>query len=40
VILAPDGSKGDVFMVPDFHLRLPWKDYATDEYYVGTFDVD
>jgi len=40
VILSPDGSKGDVYMVPDFHLRLTWKTYATDEYYVGTFDVD
>lgn len=40
VILTPDGSKGDVFMVPDFHLRLTWKNYATDEFYIGTYDVE
>lgn len=40
IILTPDGSRGDVFLIPDFHLRLAWKAYATDEYYVGTYDVD
>lgn len=37
VILAPDGSRGDVFVVSGFHQRLPWKDYATDRYYLGTY---
>ena len=39
VILSSNASKADVYFIPGFHLRLPWKDYATDEYYVGTYDV-
>lgn len=39
VILSPDGKRGDVYMVDDFHLRLTWSKYASDEYYLGTFDV-
>lgn len=39
VILSPDGKRGDVFIVPGFHLRLPWKDYATDDYFAGSYDV-
>lgn len=39
VILSADGKRGDVYMIPGFHLRLPWKDYATDEYFVGSYDV-
>lgn len=38
VILSPDGKNADVFFVPGFHLRLPWTQYATDEYYVGTYN--
>jgi hypothetical protein len=38
IILSEDGSRGDVYEIPDFHLRLSWKDYATDEYYIGTYD--
>jgi hypothetical protein len=38
VILAPDGSRGDVFAIPGFHQRLRWKDYATDRYYLGTYE--
>lgn len=37
VIVAPDGSRGDVFLVPGFHLKLSWSQYATDEYYIGTY---
>lgn len=39
IILSADGKRGDVYMIPGFHLRLPWKDYATDEYYAGSYDV-
>jgi hypothetical protein len=39
VIMSPDGSKADVFFIPGFHQRLTWKKYATDEYYIGTYDV-
>lgn len=39
VILSPDGKRGDVYIIPGFHLRLPWKDYATDEYHAGTYDL-
>lgn len=39
VILSPDGKRGDVYLVPGFHQRLPWKDYATDEYHIGSYDV-
>lgn len=40
IILAPDGSRGDVYYIPGFHQRLTWKSYATDQYYVGTYDVN
>lgn len=39
VILSPNGKKADVFFIPGFHLRLPWNQYATDDYYMGTYDV-
>jgi len=39
VILSPDGKRGDVYFIPGFHLRLPWKDYATKEYHIGTYDI-
>jgi hypothetical protein len=39
VILSPDGKRGDVYAVDGFHLRLGWTQYATDEYYMGTYDV-
>lgn len=39
VILSADGKRGDVYMIPGFHLRLPWKAYATDEFYQGSYDV-
>lgn len=38
VILSADGKRGDVFIIPGFHTRLPWKDYATDEYFAGSYD--
>lgn len=40
VILSADGTRGDVYFVPGFHLRLGWGSYATDEYYIGTYEVD
>lgn len=40
VILSPDGKRGDVFFIPGFHTRLPWKDYATDEYFVGSYAIE
>ena len=39
IILSPGGSRGDVFLIPGFHLRLGWNKYATDEYYIGTYKV-
>jgi hypothetical protein len=39
VILSPDGKRGDVYAVDGFHLRLGWNQYATDQYYLGTYDV-
>lgn len=39
VIISPDGSKADVFAVDGFHQRLGWNQYATEQYYVGTYDV-
>ncbi len=38
VILSPDGKRGDVFFIPGFHLSLMWSQYATEQYYVGTFN--
>jgi len=40
IILDPDGSRGDIYYIPGFHQRLSWKEYATDKYYVGTYDVN
>ena len=39
IILSPDGKTGDVFFIPGFHQRLSWKQYATDKYFIGTYDV-
>lgn len=39
VILSPDGTRGDVYMVPGFHLRLGWNKYAVEENYLGTYEV-
>lgn len=39
VILSEDGSRGDVYFVPGFHLRLTWQEYATEDYYLGTYDM-
>lgn len=38
VILHPSGSKGDLYAIPGFHLRLPWQTYAVESNYLGTFD--
>lgn len=38
IVLTANGDRGDVFFIPGFHLRLRWQDYATDEYYVGTYE--
>lgn len=40
VILSPDGTKADVFMVPGFHLNLQWRSHATDDNYLGTYEVE
>ena len=40
VILTGDGDRGDLFLVPGFHQYMSWKKYATDEYYVGTYDIE
>lgn len=40
VILAPDGSRADVYAFPGFHLRMAWKQYATDEYHIGTYSTE
>ena len=40
VILSGDGKRADVYLVPDFHLRLGWNRYATDEYWIGTVDLE
>lgn len=39
VIMAPDGKKADVFVIDGFHLSLPWRQAATDENYIGTYDI-
>jgi len=38
LILSPDGSRADVYLIPGFHQRMAWNKYATDKYYVGTYD--
>ena len=39
IILHPNGSKGDVYSIPGFHLRLPWQQYAVESNYLGTYNV-
>ena len=39
LILSGDGTRADVFAFDGFHLRLPWNKYATDEHFLGTYDV-
>jgi len=38
IILSPDATRADVYFIPGFHQRMAWDKYATDEYYVGTYD--
>lgn len=38
VILSADGKRADVYRFEGFHLYLPWKKYATDEHYVGSYE--
>jgi len=40
VILSPDGKRGDVFLMEGFHLRQSWAAAATEENYVGTYEVN
>lgn len=40
VIMSPDGKRGDVFLFENFHLSLPWRQYATDEYHIGSYEVN
>lgn len=40
VILDGQGTRGDVYLVPGFHKYMSWKKFATDEYYVGTYDIE
>jgi hypothetical protein len=39
IIMEPSGARADVFVMEGFHLRVPWKRGATEENYIGTFDV-
>ena len=39
LILSGDGSKADVYAHDGFHLRIPWAKGATEENYLGTYDV-
>ena len=38
VILSADGKRADVYRFEGFHLRLPWNKYATEEYYLGSYE--
>ncbi|HNT76870.1 MAG TPA: hypothetical protein PKH77_17810 [Anaerolineae bacterium] len=38
IILSADGKRADVYRFDGFHLRLPWNKYATDEYYMGSYE--
>ncbi len=37
VILNPEGTAGDVYLVPGFHPTMAWRKYAVDANYLGTF---
>lgn len=39
LIFSADEKRADLFLIPDFHLRLGWGTYATDQYYLGTVNV-
>lgn len=38
IILSADGKRADVYRFEGFHLRLPWNKYATEEYYLGSYE--
>ncbi|RJR10596.1 hypothetical protein C4588_02900 [Candidatus Parcubacteria bacterium] len=40
VILSADGKRADMYAIPGFHISLSWKKYASDEYFMGTYDVE
>lgn len=39
-ILSSDGKSIDVFMFPGFHLTASWKQFATEENRLGSFDIE
>lgn len=39
VIMTPDGRSGDVFEVDGFHFHLGWGANATNQNYLGTYNV-
>jgi hypothetical protein len=42
VILAPDGRRGDAWLIPGFHARIGWNQLARtyQDAYVGTWTID
>jgi hypothetical protein len=42
VILAPDGRRGDAWLIPGFHARIGWNQLARtyQDAYVGTWEID
>jgi hypothetical protein len=38
-ILSPDGKTIDVYMFEGHHLRAPWKKFAIDDNYLGSYEV-
>lgn len=39
VIISGDGKKADAFLIPGFHIRVGWKQNATDDNYLGTYEI-
>ena len=39
LIYSKSKGKADVFVIPGFHEYLSWNQYATDQYYVGTYEI-
>lgn len=39
IIMTPDMKRADVFMLDGFHLSANWSQFATNDNYVGTFNL-
>ncbi len=39
IIMTPDLKRADVFRLEGFHISASWKKYATEDNYIGTYEI-